>query len=146
MGGAAVLHAMATEPLEPRALILESVFERLLTTVEHRFQSMGLPAFPAAELLVFWGGVAGGFDGFAHNPVDFARHVRVPTLILQGDRDLRVQVAEGQAIHAQLQGPKQIVIADAGHAVSDSMDAGRWNAIVATFLRGPAASRGAGTR
>ena len=40
------------------AVVVESVFDRLLSTAENRFHSMGIPAFPMARLLIFWGGGA----------------------------------------------------------------------------------------
>ena len=45
------------------AVVLECPFDRLLTTVEHRFELMGVPAFPLARLLTFWGGVGGDTHG-----------------------------------------------------------------------------------
>lgn len=134
MGGAAVLRAQATGSPRAGALIVESVFDRMLTTVGHRFHGMGLPSFPAAQLLVFWGGVGAGFNGFAHNPVEYARHVRCPTLVLQGARDLRVRVEEGRAIYQQLRGPKRWHVAATGHGVSDGMEPGAWRSLVAGFL------------
>ena len=58
---------------------------------------MGLPAFPCAQLLVFWGGMQCGFDGFAHNPVEYARHVACPTLLLQGEQDTRARLQDALA-------------------------------------------------
>src|SRR5207237_2938162 len=62
MGAAAIMRAVATEGVHPAALILESPFDRLLDTVANRFHAMGLPAFPAAGLLVFWGSLQQGYD------------------------------------------------------------------------------------
>lgn len=56
------------------------------------------PLFKTSDGLALegWGGWQQGFNGFRHNPVDYARRVRVPTLLMQGDRDDRVSVAEAQ--------------------------------------------------
>ena len=102
MGAVAALRAIAAEGVEPDGLVLESPFDSLLNTVRNRFHATGLPDFPAAEMLVFWGGVQHGFDGFAHNPVEYARSVRCPTLLLYGDRDPRVTPAQSTAIYAAL--------------------------------------------
>src|SRR5262249_1798820 len=45
MGAAAVLRALSLRTAEPAAVVLECPFDRLLSTVENRFTSMGLPAF-----------------------------------------------------------------------------------------------------
>ena len=83
MGAAAVLRA-AVGTVAPRAVVLEAPFDRLVTTVVHRFEAMGflaMLALPGAAVLVFWGSVDGGFNGFAHNPADYAARVAVPTLV-----------------------------------------------------------------
>jgi alpha-beta hydrolase superfamily lysophospholipase len=90
MGSAAILRAIAVEGAQPDAIVLEATFDGLLSTVRNRFRSMGLPGTPFAELLLFWGGVQWSFDPFDHNPVDYARSVRCPTLILHGEADARV--------------------------------------------------------
>ncbi len=64
MGAAAVLKAVADDKLQPAALILECPFDSLIGTVRHRFTSRGVPSFPLADLLVFWGGAQEGFNGF----------------------------------------------------------------------------------
>jgi uncharacterized protein len=70
MGGAAILRAVGELGVNPSAIIIESVFDRLLSTAQNRFHSMGLPAFPLAQLLVFWGGAQIGHSGFQLNPAD----------------------------------------------------------------------------
>ena len=72
MGGAAILRAVAMDGVHPAAIMVEGVFDRLLTTVQHRFDAVYLPSWPAAQLLVFWGSVQMGYNGFAHNPADYA--------------------------------------------------------------------------
>ena len=58
MGATSLMRAVALYALKPRALILEGPFDRLVTTVRHRFDAVGVPSFPAADMLVFWGSVA----------------------------------------------------------------------------------------
>jgi alpha-beta hydrolase superfamily lysophospholipase len=135
MGAAAVLRALADDPLDVRAVILEAPFDRLLSTVRNRFHVMGLPAFPFAELLVFWGGVQHGYSGFDHNPADYARHVACPTLVLHGRQDPFVTVAEVQAVFDGLSSPKQLMLfPDAGHEACLRKEPARWTAAVAAFL------------
>lgn len=84
MGAAAALRAVAVGGVRPRALVLEAPFDRLVNTVRHRAEAVGLPAWPLAELLVYWGGRQSGIDAFGHNPVDYARRVTAPALVLHG--------------------------------------------------------------
>jgi alpha-beta hydrolase superfamily lysophospholipase len=135
MGSAASLRAIATEGLQPDAIILESPFNRLLSTVGNRFHAMGLPAFPASELLVFWGSVQQGSNGFNHNPVDYAKSVRCPALLMRGENDPRVTASEVTAITEQLGGPKRFVnFLNATHRLLSAADPALWKSQVAAFL------------
>ena len=98
LGAAAILRAEHLHTVQPAALILECPYDRLVTTVGHRFSALGIPAFPIADLLTFWGGAQLGFNGFEMNPVEYARDVRCPTLLLEGDRDFRVGQSNARAI------------------------------------------------
>lgn len=135
MGAAAILHAVHRRQVQPAALVLECPFDRLLSTVENRFRLMGLPPFPLAHLLVFWGGAQQGFNGFAHNPVAYAASVSCPTLLLQGDRDTRVRLAEANAIAASLgSSGQQVVFAGLGHESYLVAQPDRWRTEVGGFL------------
>jgi dipeptidyl aminopeptidase/acylaminoacyl peptidase len=135
MGAAAVLRAMAAEHVPARALVLESPFDRLLTTVEHRFEALGLPPVPGAMLLLFWGSVDGGFNSFAHNPVTYASHVAAPTLVLHGAHDPRVREAEARAVADHIAGPHELVVfPDAGHGIAGVVPPNQWRDPVARFL------------
>lgn len=135
MGAAAVMRAIAVEEVSPAAIVLESPFDSLLNTVRHRFEAMGLPGFPGAELMVFWGGVQHGFNGFAHNPVEYAKEIYCPTLIFQGGRDPRVSIAEVTAISDNIPGSKKLVsFAEAGHGSLLFFDAAQWQKELAQFL------------
>jgi uncharacterized protein len=116
MGAAAILKAMADNELPVQKLILECPFASLSRTVKNRFKLMGVPRFPMAQLLVFWGGVQHGFNGFAHNPSEYARKVKVPVLMLYGAKDDRVGADEITEIMGNLAGEKKLIIfPEAGH-------------------------------
>ena len=110
MGAAAILKAVADRHIEPSAVVLECPFDSLVGTIRHRFTTLGLPSFPAAELLVFWGGWQQGFNGFRYNPSEDARGVKSPVLLMNGDRDPWVTLEEAKLIFDHLQGPKQLKI------------------------------------
>ncbi len=106
MGAAAVLRAIYKRGLKPDAVIIETVFDRLLTTVKHRFWAMGIPPFPSAELLLFWGGRQAGFNAFDHNPVDYVRSVSCPILFLHGTHDERAKVEDARLVFEAARGQK----------------------------------------
>jgi fermentation-respiration switch protein FrsA (DUF1100 family) len=135
MGAAAVLKGVADWALDPAGLILECPFDSLLVTTRHRFTTMGLPSFPMAELLVFWGGVQQGFDGLRYSPAASAALVDRPTLLMAGDRDPFVTPEETRAIHAALRGPKRLVFFEGlDHDVGLRRRPREWKSAVGAFL------------
>jgi uncharacterized protein len=135
MGGAAMLRSVAVHGVKADGVILESVFGRMLGAVRNRFGLMGVPSFPAAELLVFWGGVQMGFSGFSHNPEEYAHACDCPALVLHGAEDRHARLEEGEAIYKNLTGTKEMVVFDgAGHTSLHGADPEKWNAAVETFL------------
>jgi alpha-beta hydrolase superfamily lysophospholipase len=135
MGAAAVLRAMAVHRLDVEAAVLECPFDRLLNTVRARFAMMGVPSFPAAELLVLWGGVMFGYNGFRHNPVTYARKAHCPMLILHGRDDRKVSCAQVTSVYDALPGEKQIHFFDnVGHESYAINYPEEWKAQVGAFL------------
>lgn len=118
MGAAAILKACRDYQLSPASLILECPFGSLYETVSARFGMMGVPSFPMAAILTFWGGVQLDFWGFGHNPADYAAQVTAPALILFGERDNRVSKEEIMDIYNNISGKKKLVTyRDFGHDV-----------------------------
>lgn len=135
MGGAATLRALAVHGLQADTVILECPFDRLLTTVKARFAAMGVPWFPGAPLLVFWGGLLHGFNGFAHNPADYARRVACPVLLLHGQEDSRVRIADIRTIFGNLGGVKELHhLAGVGHESLVAKSPAEWKRHVERFL------------
>lgn len=135
MGSAASLRAMAELDLRPDGAILECPFDRLLTTVGHRFHSMGVPAFPFAHLLVFWAGVQNGVNGFAQNPAEYAARVTCPVLMFNGGNDPRVPICDAQAVCQSLAGTKRLEIFEGvGHVSCYHAQPEAWTNAVSTFL------------
>ncbi|MEM7345321.1 MAG: alpha/beta fold hydrolase [Chloroflexota bacterium] len=135
MGGAAILRAVAVEGVEAEAVIIEAVFDRMVSTVANRFTSMGLPPFPAAHTLIFWGGQQRGFSGFQHNPADYAPAVQIPTLVLHGSDDPRVTLDQAENLFDHLPSPKQFKVFEAaGHESYLQTNNRQWNEVVSTFL------------
>jgi alpha-beta hydrolase superfamily lysophospholipase len=135
MGAAAALRAVAREGMAPDAVILAAPFDRLLHTVANRFHLLGVPAFPAAHLLVYWGGLQHGFDGFAHNPEDYAAAVRCPALVLHGSADERATPDEARRVFDRLAGPKTFHLFEGlGHESFLSRRPTEWRREVGSFL------------
>lgn len=135
MGGAAVLRAVAANGVLPDGIIIESVFDSLLNTGKNRFRVMGLPPSPFAELLLFWGSVQERFNFFSHNPADYARGVQCPTLILHGEKDARVSVAEaGSIAEAMGQRARFVLFAGVPHMPIVSAAPEKWRGAVEKFL------------
>jgi uncharacterized protein len=135
MGSAAILKAIAQEGITPDAVILELPFARLLDAVRSRLHDRRLPTFAIAELVVFWGSIQHGFNGFSHNPVTYASKVNCPTLLLQGKYDKWTTSAELNEILQNLGGAGQLVIfPTAGHDLLVTVDKDFWSSRVQKFL------------
>ncbi len=107
MGAAAILRAVYEETIDPDGIILEAVFDSMLSTVCNRFDIMGAPSFPAARLLVFWGGMQFGFNGFDNNPVEYASSLKCPVLFMHGANDPRAKLAEGRSVYDAVPGNRK---------------------------------------
>jgi len=135
MGAAAILRAVAFYDLQPRAVVLECPFDRMLSTAKNRFSVIGLPPFPFAHLLVFGGGVQHGFSGFGHNPVDYAEQVVCPVLLMSGERDTRVTKEQVTAVFNNIAGEKQLVFFPAlGHESCLQERTGQSKRLISHFL------------
>jgi alpha-beta hydrolase superfamily lysophospholipase len=136
MGAAAVLRAVATTEVKPEAILVEAVFDRLLHTVNHRFGAMNIPPFPAAEILLFWGGRHFGFDAFDHDPVVYASSVKCPILFLHGSDDSRALLSEARKVFASVPGVKEFKeFPGLGHEAAAKRMPQEWTQAVDAFLR-----------
>ncbi len=136
LGSAAILRAVGTGAVNVDAVITEAPFDSLLNTVGNRFATIGFPRFPLSHLLVFWGGVQHGFNGFHHSPADAARGVRVPTLVMMGQNDNRVGLDAGRRIADNL-GERGTfhVFTGKRHAFLFQDATDEWRTVVSTFLK-----------
>jgi alpha-beta hydrolase superfamily lysophospholipase len=140
MGAVAVLRATDRLGVQPDGIIVEAVFDTILNTVRNRFRIMDVPSFPSAELLVFWGGVDFGFNGFRHNAVTYAGGVTCPVLVLHGTADNRARLEEAQRVYDALAGPKTFqVFEGSGHESYIARNPALWKQSVASFLGAPSA-------
>lgn len=135
MGAAAALRATAELGAQPDGLILASVFERMTGAIGARFNAMGLPAWPTAQTMAFWGGLQQGMNGLAWNPVDLAPRVRVPTLLLHGRLDTRAPLIMASNVMVRLAGPAELAVFEtAAHESLHRRDPARWQEAVGPWL------------
>lgn len=135
MGAVAIMKAMNDYALKPEGVILECPFGSLYKTVCARFHNMGVPAFPMAGLLTFWGGAQNGYWAFSHNPIHYATSIHCATLLLYGQRDDRVSLEETKAMFANLKGPKILKIyPNEGHNVFTLRNVDQWERDVSDFM------------
>ena len=103
--------------------------------MRHRFEALGVPSFPGAELLIFWGGRQAGFNGFSHNPVDYAASVRCPILFLHGTADPRAHLEEARHVFDAVPGVKSFEeLPGVRHEAGVARFPEKWKAAVEKFL------------
>ena len=137
MGGAAVMRAIGTLGIEPDAAVVESVFDTLLNAIRFRFALLSAPSFPTAEILLFWGSVRLGVNGFGHDVVAYARASHVPVLVVHGEQDRRAHVEGARRIYDALPGRKGwVLIPGAGHVNPCLTDPQKWQREIDLFVRG----------
>jgi alpha-beta hydrolase superfamily lysophospholipase len=134
-GSVAVMKAV-DDGLQPDAAILEMPFAHFMKAVKSRMKAQDFPTTGVAELLVFWGSVQHGVNGFFHNPVNYAQSMSMPTLILQGENDRWTTLEEIDEIYDNLPGAKELVIfPNTGHSLLVTVDETLWSQSIRDFLQ-----------
>lgn len=135
MGAVSIMKSVADSKLKPDKLILECPFGTMKATMEKRFDAMGIPSFPAADLLLFYGGAINGFNAFNHNPKEYAKELSIPTLLLHGSQDQRVLVNEMNEIYNNISGEKKLVLLNTcGHQMYLGCEEAAWKEAIQEFL------------
>jgi uncharacterized protein len=136
MGAVAIMKAIKDYHLRPGSIIIECPFGSMYKTVCKRFQMQGIPSFPMAGLLVFWGGVQNNFWAFSHNPEEYAKSIYCPTLLLYGEKDEKVSREEINTIFQNLKGRKVLATYPlAGHENYLLLYKEKWIYDVSGFLQ-----------
>ncbi|MBW4891615.1 lysophospholipase [Mucilaginibacter sp. HMF5004] len=135
MGAAAIMKCLNDSQLDVKGIIIECPFGSMLKTVQARFKPMHIPSFPMANLLVFWGGVQNNFNAFGHNPIQYAKNIKCPVLLMYGQKDDKVSYKEIEDIYQNLHSPKQLQLFPlAGHEDYLKMYSQKWVIDVTAFL------------
>ncbi len=135
MGAVSIMKAIEQFNLKPDKIILECPFGSMIATTKIRFEAMNLPSFPFAHMILFYGGIQNGFNAFQHKPTEYAKEISVPTLLLYGAKDERVNKSEVEEIYQNLAGKKEFVILEkSAHEIYLNDDAQKWNEVIDHFL------------
>lgn len=136
LGAVAILKSIDDYQLRPKGIIIECPFGSMYETTCARFRSMNVPSFPMAGLLDFWGGIQNGFWAFNHKPINYAKSVQCPTLLLYGAKDEKVSRREIDKIYANLTGEKYLKVYPlAGHENYLSKYKSQWVGDVQAFMQ-----------
>lgn len=136
MGSVAIMKAIADFDIKPKGIIIECPFGSMYQTTCARFKNMNAPTFPMAGLLVFWGGVQNDFWAFGHNPIEYAKKISIPTLLLYGEQDKNVSRQEIHDIYKNLHGRKTLKTYElAGHENYLTKYKGEWANDISDFLQ-----------
>jgi uncharacterized protein len=109
LGAVAIMKSISDYELKPKGIIIECPFGSMYQTTCARFNTMKIPSFPMAGLLVFWGGAQNGFWAFGHKPTEYAKNISCPTLLLYGEKDEKVSRKEIDEIYMNLNGKKRLI-------------------------------------
>jgi uncharacterized protein len=136
MGAVAILKAINDYSLLLAGIIIECPFGSMYQTTCARFNLMHAPTFPMAGLLVFWGGIQNNFWAFGHSPIDYAKKVNCPTLLMYGEQDKNVSRNEIDDIYNSLGGVKTLqTFAQAGHENYLIKYKEHWHQAIVVFLQ-----------
>jgi alpha-beta hydrolase superfamily lysophospholipase len=117
MGGATVLLAAARLP-EVRAVIAESAYSSIEENLNESIQGLtGLPPFPFAPLVVFFGQLDAGIDIRLVRPVDVVAQISPrPLLLIHGEQDQTILAENSRRLYAAAREPKELyLLPAAGH-------------------------------
>jgi pimeloyl-ACP methyl ester carboxylesterase len=125
--GAAIALQAAAEDSRIRAVVAAEVFSDLRTVAQER-----TPFFVTENLVRRALAVAeerGAFEIDRVSPVEAARHITVPVLLIHGRLDTDTNPDHSRRVYANLRGPKQLILAD-GARHNQSLSTGAiWNEI-----------------
>lgn len=135
MGAVSIMKSILDYDIQPTKIILECPFGKMRTTVKKRFEAMNIPSFGFAEILLFYGGIQNGFNAFKHNPMEYSKHIEMPTMLMYGLKDERVTIEEIESIYKNLQGEKELkLLEDSGHENYLVKSQAEWIKSVTEFL------------
>jgi alpha-beta hydrolase superfamily lysophospholipase len=135
MGAVAIMKAINDYKINPKAIILECPFGSIYNTTSARFKRIGVPTFPMAGLLLFWGSLENRFWSLSFNPSEYAKNIKCPTLLLYGREDKSVSFESTNEIFKNLRGQKKLTVFEkTGHENYLIKNKTQWNYEIKDFL------------
>lgn len=115
MGGATVILA-AAEDHRVRAVVAVSAYTSIEDNIENTLEQLtGLPPFPLAPLVVFFGERLAGFDIADVRPVDRIAAISPnAVMIVHGEQDELIPVTNAHALYEAAGAPKEIYLIPGG--------------------------------
>lgn len=136
MGSVAIMKAIYDEPMDLEAIILEAPYSTLETTIANRCELFGIPKQPAATFFTFWLGAVNGFNGFSFKPIEYARKIDIPTLLLCGAKDPYISEKELQSIYNAIASQRKAIslLENSAHGKYLLNDKDKWRETITEFL------------
>lgn len=116
MGGAAVLRA-ATRLPHVKAIVSESAYTSIADNItQGMIAKTGLPPFPFAPLMIWFGERLTGLRVHQVRPIDDVARLKHPVLFVHGAEDKTINVNNSRALYAAANEPKGLyVVRNASH-------------------------------
>lgn len=137
MGAATALNAAASLP-EVDAIVADSAFATLTNIASNSITHFtDLPRYPFGPMSVVFAGWMVGRDVAANRPIDAARGLHAPVLVVQGGADdIALPDADGRALFAAApEGSDFWLVPDARHVQAQALDPDAYAARVTAFLQ-----------
>lgn len=117
MGGATVIHAAVDMP-DIRAVVVQSTYSSIEDNIAEGVERFtGLPSFPFAPLVVWFGEREAGISITQIRPIDdIGKIAPRPVLIMHGEQDELIDIGNAERLYAAASEPRQLYrVAHAGH-------------------------------
>jgi uncharacterized protein len=118
MGAASILRSMEDfkDSLEPQAIVLECPFASMRDATKGTMRLAKLPTTLLPDLMMFWGSYHTGHWSYNLKPAESAKYIKCPTLLVWGEKDIRVLQHETNEIYQNLKGTKKLLVfSNCGH-------------------------------
>lgn len=135
MGGATVIQAAARMP-QVRAVIAHSAYASLTDVVKQSTQIYGLPTFPFAPLIVWFGELESGIKAQEVRPIDDVAQIAPrAVLFIHGEQDTSIHVSNSLKLYQAAREPKALyLVPNAGHTGLFEANPSEYEEQVVNFL------------
>ena len=138
MGASTILNLAGNNcPDQVKLVIADSGFSDLNRQFKRQFKEIfHLPVWPLLPLGSLWCQVILGFSFKTASPIQYAKNIKVPTLIIHGLKDMFVPHPMSDDLYAALTCPKQLVHYDnAPHALTYPLNEEDYEKQVLDFIK-----------